>query len=679
MGKSAKRKRRKEAEAAAQAQQTAPPQETSTAQALAKAEATQAEMKKAEARAKEERARQEALKKEQAELEAKAKKAEAELARLKEKKRQEQENMKRLKQQEAAQRREQEARQKQLDQQQRDKEERQRKAEEKKRAAEERERQKRVNKQAEQLFQLYGPSLTDEVIEEVLCDLCGKLARRSITEAKKQRAKLQQEQEQRQREEQRAAQAKQKKKEERELRRQFRSEEADRLWSGLMEEVIREECKYVAADVLRERRQAMDAARHSRDMEMRHHASSSHPHDTHPPSSSSSSSYHRATTPTYGEQASSHPHHPTSYPTPGNGYPPPAAAGYPSPAGTPYPGMTPQQAYAPTMNYTPSSLPPTFRPPSTDSVCSWEEEETEDIPSYLAPSGGSHGQNAPHGMEATGPMGLNISPHIPPSSSFASSSTPSGPHGSHHPRYPFGPPLPSSAYSQAGVAPSPSASGGANFAHGTGMGYPPHVGVHSNGSVGDSMPSEGWKSGLMGDDGLMNEQTRWGSGSLLHQAINDYSSPSHPYEAGFSSHRSPFSLAGLSGRFLSLPLSLSFLRPSSPSHTRSPSLLQVMARRTRHPSSLICRLLRILRVCQRKNVDLILASPFCWRICQRKCSSVISMTFSVKPICRMKSASNFEFIRWRLIVAVMCNSKIGRVCIRCYNKTMRLSVENLCE
>lgn len=186
----------------------------------------------------------------------------------------------------------------------------------------------------------------------------------------------------------------------------------------------------------------------------------------------------------------------------------------------------------------PSSLPPAFRPPSADPVCSWEDEETEDIPSYLAPSGGS----------TPNEMGLGLTSHIPPASSF----TPSAGGAGH--RYPFGPPLPSSG----GGYPSlpPSSSGALRASNSTHV--PDQLQSELTALMGDEGASSSMSGAKGGDSATLSTASssgpRWGlggGGSLLHQALNDYthefSVPTHPYESGppFGAHRSPFSLSPL--------------------------------------------------------------------------------------------------------------------------------------
>ena len=160
-----------------------------------------------------------------------------------------------------------------------------RKLEEKKKQQEEREKQKRIEKEAEELFRIHGKALLEEIIEEVVCDLCNKLAQRSIHEANKQREKQRIEDEERQQEFLRQQEIKQRKKEQREARRQLRNQEAEILWNSLVDEVIESDCRDISIEFIRDlqiQRQQQQQQYHEI-LQQQQHQQQFYPPPHHPP------------------------------------------------------------------------------------------------------------------------------------------------------------------------------------------------------------------------------------------------------------------------------------------------------------------------------------------------------------------------------------------------------------
>ena len=312
-----------------------------------KARPVKPEVAKAEERARAKAAHQ-ALKDKQEEIETKKRQSEAEIVRLQEQKRNEEAALR-------VQAEQLRLRQKEL------------KEAEKHEAA----RVARATLQADKLFAQMGEKMASELIEDVVCDLCNKLARRTHHESEKTRTRMAKEQLERKTEETRQAESKQRKKEEREVRRQFRNEEAERIWTGLANELVREECKYLAFDFVREHR-------HNLERERRAHAQAL----------ADAQAYQYL----HGELDRTD-LLPASYHPRGGIYGP----GSLPPAATAAPPNTYQGGYSPYPPY------PMYQPgPSYQSVVAnvhaegpsqayypRDVDERDEVPSYLAPSGGS--------------------------------------------------------------------------------------------------------------------------------------------------------------------------------------------------------------------------------------------------------------------------------------------------
>jgi len=122
--------------------------------------------------------------------------------------------------------------------------EKQRKLEEKKRKLE-KERQIAIQKEVERLYSIHGEAIVSEVIDEVVCELCEKLAKRAIQEVKKEKEKQRIEEEKRELELE-----KKRKKEE-----QFINTESSHLWKEFFDEFMYSESKHIVNEVIEEQHQ----------------------------------------------------------------------------------------------------------------------------------------------------------------------------------------------------------------------------------------------------------------------------------------------------------------------------------------------------------------------------------------------------------------------------------------